>query len=65
MKYLLALILPPVAVLLCRKPGQCILNIILCMLFLIPGIIHAMLVVADYNAEKRVARLEKALHEKI
>ena len=41
MRYLIALIIPPLAVLLCGKPGQAVLNFFLCLLFLVPGVIHA------------------------
>ena len=63
MLYLLAILLPPVAVLLCGKPVQFILNIILTLLFWIPGMVHAILVVNSHLADKRTARLEKAIRE--
>lgn len=63
MRYLLAIILPPVAVLLCGKPVQAILNIILTLLGWIPGVIHAILVVNSHLADERTARLEKAIRE--
>lgn len=63
MRYLLAIILPPVAVLLCGKPLQFVLNIILTLCFWIPGVIHAILVVNNHLADKRAARLEKAIRE--
>ena len=53
MRYLLAIILPPVAVLLCGKPVQFFLNLLLCLLFVIPGIIHAILVVNKLYADRR------------
>ncbi|WP_424299394.1 YqaE/Pmp3 family membrane protein [Castellaniella sp.] len=63
MRYLLAIILPPVAVLLCGKPVQFLLNILLTCLFWIPGVIHAILVVNSHLADQRTARLEKAIRE--
>ena len=63
MLYLLAIILPPVAVLLCGKPVQFFLNILLTLLFWIPGMIHAILVVNSHLADKRTERLEKAIRE--
>ena len=61
MLYLLAILLPPLAVLLCGKPVQAALNLVLTLMLWIPGVIHAMFVVSDHKADKRVARLEKAL----
>jgi uncharacterized membrane protein YqaE (UPF0057 family) len=63
MRYLLAIILPPVAVLLCGKPVQFILNIFLTMLFWVPGAIHAILVVNSHLADERTDRLVKAIRE--
>jgi uncharacterized membrane protein YqaE (UPF0057 family) len=63
MRYLLAIILPPLAVLFCGKPFQFLLNIILTLLFWVPGMIHAILVVNSYLADERTARLEKAIRE--
>jgi uncharacterized membrane protein YqaE (UPF0057 family) len=62
MKYFLALVLPPVAVLITR-PGQIILNIILCILGWVPGMIHALIVVGSYEADKRNEKLIKAIRE--
>ena len=39
--------LPPVAVLFCGKPIQAIINFILTLIFWVPGVIHAILVVHD------------------
>ena len=47
MMYLLAILLPPVAVLFCGKPFQAIINFILTLIFWVPGVIHAILVVHD------------------
>lgn len=57
---ILCIFLPPVAVYLCDKPGQAVLNFFLCLLFWIPGVIHAWLVVSKRNqaAEYRVQRQE-------
>ena len=56
MLWLLAIFLPPVAVLFVRKPIQALLNILLCILFWIPGVIHALLLVSEYKADKRMVR---------
>jgi uncharacterized membrane protein YqaE (UPF0057 family) len=63
MRYLFAIILPPLAVLLCGKPIQFLFNIILTMLGWIPGVIHALLVVNSHLADNRTARLERAIRE--
>lgn len=53
MKYLIALIFPPLAVLLCGKPFQAILNFFLTLCLYFPGALHAMLVVSSSNADRR------------
>lgn len=63
MRYLIAILLPPLAVLLCGKPIQAVLNIFLTLLFWIPGMIHAILVVNSHLADKRTARLGKVIRE--
>lgn len=55
--YFLAIILPPLAVLLVGKPFQALLNLILTIFFWIPGAIHAILVVKDKKDEKRMKKL--------
>ena len=45
MLYLVAVLLPPLAVLLAGKPFQAILNLVLTLLFYVPGLIHALFVV--------------------
>jgi uncharacterized membrane protein YqaE (UPF0057 family) len=64
MRYLLAVILPPVAVLICGKPIQAILNLVLTLLFWIPGLIHAIIVVNGYYADQRTDRVIEAIKEK-
>lgn len=61
MLYLVAILLPPVAVLMAGKPGQALLNIVLTLLFYFPGLIHALLVVNNHYADKRTGRLEAAI----
>lgn len=63
MRYLFAIILPPVAVLLCGKPVQFIFNIFLTLLFWIPGVIHAILVVNSHLADKRTDKIVKAVEK--
>lgn len=60
MMYLLAVVLPPVAVLFSGKPIQAFLNLILTAIFWFPGAIHAILVVKDAKDNKR---MEKYLNE--
>ena len=57
MLYLLAILLPPLAVLLCGKPVQALLNCVLTLFLWIPGAIHAMMVVSSHHADKRNQRL--------
>jgi uncharacterized membrane protein YqaE (UPF0057 family) len=64
MLYFLAIILPPLAVLLCGKPIQFLLNIVLTLLFWIPGMIHAILVVHSHLADKRTKQIVKAIEKK-
>ena len=56
MMYILAIFLPPVAVLFSGKPFQAIINFFLCFAFWIPAVIHAILVVRDDKADKRMER---------
>ena len=62
--YLLAIFLPPVAVLLCGKPIQAVLNLFLTMALWIPGVVHAFMVVSARNADKRTNRLIDAVKQK-
>ena len=63
MRYFLAIILPLVAVLLCGKPVQFILNIFLTLCLWIPGSIHALFVVNNHLADKRTDKLIKAVQK--
>lgn len=56
MMYLLALVLPPVAVLLVGKPFQALLNLILTLFFWLPGAIHAVLLVHEKKADERMKK---------
>jgi uncharacterized membrane protein YqaE (UPF0057 family) len=62
--YLLAIFLPPVAVLCCGKPGAALLNFILTLCLWVPGVIHAILVVAEFKADKRASRIIRATQTK-
>ena len=61
MRYLLAILLPPIAVFLCGKPIQGIINIILTLCFYVPGAIHAVLVVHSHLEDKRTDRIVEAM----
>lgn len=63
MYYFLAIILPPLVPLFKGKFFQFILNLILCCLFWIPAIIHALFLAHEGYADKRTDRLVKALME--
>jgi len=56
MLYLLAIIFPPLAVLLTGRPIQALLNLVLTLCFWIPGVIHAILVVNEHKANQRARR---------
>ena len=64
MLYLLAIILPPLAVLLAGKPFQAILNLVLTLLGYVPGLIHALFVVNNHYADKRTERIVKELRDR-
>jgi uncharacterized membrane protein YqaE (UPF0057 family) len=64
MRYLLAIVLPPLAVLLCGKPVQFLLNIVLTLFFWVPGVVHAVLVVHDHLEDQRTDRLLRAIRER-
>jgi uncharacterized membrane protein YqaE (UPF0057 family) len=61
MLYLLAVVLPPLAVLLCGKPFQALLSIPLCLMGWAPGVIHALFVVSNHYADQRSQRLVRAV----
>jgi uncharacterized membrane protein YqaE (UPF0057 family) len=61
MLYLLAILIPPLAVLLCGKPVQAVLNFFLTLLLWIPGIVHALFVVSSHLADKRNEKLVSAV----
>lgn len=60
MRYLLAILLPPVAVLSCGKPFQAILNLFLTLCLWLPGAAHAALVVHEYHEDRRAERMMRA-----
>jgi uncharacterized membrane protein YqaE (UPF0057 family) len=58
--YLIAILFPPLAVLLAGRPIQAVFNLVLTLFFYVPGLIHAILVVHDKKADKRM-KLQAAL----
>ncbi|WP_026244793.1 YqaE/Pmp3 family membrane protein [Dasania marina] len=64
MRYLLAILLPPVAVFLCGKPMVGILNIILTLCFWIPGVVHALFVVHNHLNNKQTQKIVDAINNK-
>jgi len=53
--YLIAILCPPVAVLLCGKPMQAGLCFILSLAFYVPGLIYACAIVGEHKADRRMA----------
>ncbi len=64
MLYILAFILPPIAVLFSGKPIQALLNFFLCFLLWIPAVIHALLVVHDHYEDKRARKIIRAINSR-
>ena len=62
MRYLISIILPPLAVLLCGKPMQALLNCFLTLFLWIPGVLHALFVVSSHKADQRNKELIHAMH---
>ena len=59
--YLIAVLCPPLAVLMCGKPFQAMLNCLLCLLLYLPGLIHAVAVVAEHKSNERNAAIVGAI----
>jgi len=61
--YLVAVVLPPLAVLLCGKPFQAIISFILQLTLIgwIPATIHALFVVNNHYADRRANRMIRAM----
>jgi uncharacterized membrane protein YqaE (UPF0057 family) len=59
--YFLAILLPPLAVLLCGKPFSAVVNLVLTCFYWAPGAIHAVLVVNSHKNDKRFTKLEKTI----
>lgn len=61
MRYLLAILMPPLAVLLCGKPILAVLNLALTLCFYFPGLIHALMVVSSHKADVRADRMAEKI----
>ncbi len=61
MRYFLAIVLPPLAVFLCGKPVQGLLNIILTLMGWVPGAVHALFVVHNHFENQRADKIVDAL----
>ena len=64
MLYLLAILAPPIAVLLIGRPISALLNFGLTLLFWVPGAIHAIMVVNEHKANKRADRLANKIADR-
>ena len=67
MRILLSFAFPPLAVLLCGRPLQAALNVLLTLCFWIPGVIHALIIVHGCLYDEQIAttlrRMEKTIAE--
>jgi uncharacterized membrane protein YqaE (UPF0057 family) len=61
MRFFRAIVCPPLAVLLCGTPLQTLLNLFLTLCLWVPGAVHTCLVVNAHLADKRNARLVRAV----
>lgn len=61
MKYLLCIILPPVACLMANRKSAALLNVVLTLCLWVPGIIHAFFVVNGAESDRRNKQLIAAV----
>ena len=64
MRYFLCFLFPPLAVFTTGRIGSLILNIILTLLFWVPGIIHAILVVNDFYEARRHRQMIRVMRRR-
>lgn len=64
MRYFLAIIFPPLAVICCGKPSAFFLNLFLTLLGWIPGIVHAILVVNCFHTDRRYEKLVEIIKKR-
>ena len=55
MLYIVSILLPPLAILLCGKPRQALLNMFLTLAGYIPGLIHALILTRRRYQELRIS----------
>ncbi len=63
MLYFLAILCPPLAVLLSGKPLQALLNLALTVCLWVPGVIHALFVVNSHLADRRADRVIRQMKQ--
>ena len=63
MMYLLAILLPPIAVLLVGRPMLALLNLVLSCFLYVPGIVHALFMVHSKKSDKRHKELLSAMEK--
>jgi uncharacterized membrane protein YqaE (UPF0057 family) len=61
MRYLLAVVLPPAAVYLCRQPRQLPVSVLLTACLWLPGCVHALRLVRSAAVRERADRLADAV----
>lgn len=62
MRILFAILLPPLGVLLCGKPFQALLNVVLCIVGVyVGGLIHALFIVNHATQERRHREVLRAM----
>jgi uncharacterized membrane protein YqaE (UPF0057 family) len=61
MRYLLAVLLPPAAVLLCRRPAQLPVSVLLTACLWLPGVVHAVWLARVTAQSERADRLAEAV----
>jgi len=57
MIYIIAILSPPLAVLFCGRPLQAIVNLVFTLFLWVPRAIHALLICADYEGQRREERI--------
>lgn len=62
MLYFLCIVCPPLAIILTGRVVSLSLNLLLCLCFYIPAVIHAFGVVSDYKANKRNNKVINAIN---
>jgi uncharacterized membrane protein YqaE (UPF0057 family) len=59
LRYAFCVLFPPVAVLMTGRLASFLLSLLLTVFGWVPGVIHAILVVNDYEAEKRLEKFNQ------